>query len=83
MKDETSIALLKKDIQEVKKDISELKSSIDKSFLELKKNIDEVKSCYVRNERFNPIEKGFYALIGTVALTVLGALLATVVRAGL
>ena len=83
MKDETSIALLKKDIKEIKNDISDLKTSIDKSFLELKKNIDEIKSCYVRNERFGPVEKGFYALVGTVALTVLGALLATVVKAKL
>lgn len=83
MKQETAIELLKKDVKEIKEDIADLKSSFEKSFNDLKKNIDEMKSCYVRQERFQPIEKGFYAMLGTIALTVLGALLASVVRAKL
>lgn len=83
MKQETAIELLKKDVKDIKSDIADLKTSFDRSFLDLKKNIDEMKGCYVRTERFNPIEKGFYAMVGTIALTVLGALLASVVRANL
>ena len=81
MKQEVTIELLKKDVKEIKNDIADLKSTFDKSFNDLKKNIDEMKTCYVRVERFNPIEKGFYTMVGTVLLTVLGALLAVVVRA--
>jgi hypothetical protein len=81
MKQETTIELLKKDVKEIKSDIADLKASFNRSFDDLKKNIDELKTCFVRNERFLPIEKGFYAMIGTIALTVLGALLTVVVRA--
>lgn len=83
MKQETTIELLKKDIKDIKSDIADLKISFNRSFDDLKKNIDEMKDCYVRTERFMPIEKGFYVMVGTIALTVLGALLASVVRANL
>lgn len=82
MKAETDIALLKKDVKEIKEDINEIRKSLDKSFVELKKNLDDMKTCYVRVERFTPIEKGFYGLITTIVLAVITALLATVVRAG-
>lgn len=81
MKQETAIELLKKDVKEIKNDIADLKTSFEKSFNDLKKNIDEMKSCYVRQERFQPIEKGFYAVVTLICLTVFGALLAVVVRA--
>lgn len=83
MKQEVTIELLKKDVKEIKNDIADLKKSFEASFLDLKKNIDEMKNCYVRTERYLPVERGFYAMIGTIALTVLGAVLATVVRANL
>jgi len=83
MKQETEIALLKKDIKNINEKIDNLTISVNNSFDELKKNIDEMKNCYVRTERFMPIEKGFYVMVGTIALTVLGALLASVVRANL
>lgn len=80
MKQETSIQLLKKDIKEIRSDIQDLKESMDKSFLELKKNIEEVKSCYVRNERFNPIEKGVYVILSSIVLSLLGAFLSGVMK---
>ncbi len=83
MKQEVTIELLKKDVKEIKNDIADLKSTFEKSFVELKKNIDDMKNCYVRTERYLPVERGFYAMIGTIALTVLGALLASVVRSNL
>jgi len=83
MKQEVTIELLKKDVKEIKNDIADLKSTFEKSFVELKKNLDDMKSCYVRKEEFSPVKNGFYAMVGTIALTVLGALLASVVRANL
>lgn len=67
----------KTDIALIKKDIKYIISAID----DLKKNIDDMKNCYVTKESFMPVRNGFFATIGTICLTVLGALLAVVVRA--
>lgn len=41
---------------------------------------DEIRSCYVSNDRFNPVEKLVYGMTGVILLAVFGALVALVVN---
>lgn len=40
---------------------------------------NEIRGCYVSNDRFMPVEKLVYGMVGVILLAVVGALVALVV----
>lgn len=64
--DETSIALIAKDIEYIKTDVKDIK--------------DKLESHYVTTEEFDPIKKIVYGIVALVLTGVVGALLALVIR---
>jgi archaellum component FlaC len=55
-----------KDIEQIKKDIGEIKALINNN--------------YVRREEFNPVQKVVYGLVSIILMTVIGAMIALVLR---
>lgn len=47
---------------------------------EVRDEIKEIKKAYVTIERFSPVEKAVYAIIGAFGLAVLGAIATLVIR---
>jgi len=41
---------------------------------------NEIRGCYVSNDRFMPVEKLVYGLVGIILLAVVGALVALVIN---
>ena len=61
-----TLATLKTDLEYIKRDISEIKSSL--------------RADYVTREEFSPIKSIVYGLVGIVLTSVIGALVALVIR---
>jgi len=60
------LAVMAENIEQIKSDISEIK--------------EQLKSCYVTKIEFDPIKKIVYGMVGSVLLTVLGAVLVYAIR---
>lgn len=61
-----TLATLKTDLEYIKRDISEIKSTL--------------RADYVTREEFSPIKSIVYGLVGIVLTSVIGALVALVIR---
>lgn len=70
MKQETDIALIKQDIKYIKESLNEITTKFH-----------EMESCYVTIKEFTPVKMVCYGLVSTALLTLLGAILTTVIRA--
>jgi 5-bromo-4-chloroindolyl phosphate hydrolysis protein len=70
MKTDTDIALIKQDIKYIKE-----------SLMEITTQFEEMKKCYVTIEAFTPVKMIAYGLVSTVLITIVGAILTTVIKA--
>ena len=61
----------------------QIMKSLDDFRKENREDHQQIKDKYVTKDRFLPIEKIVYGGVGLILLTVVGALIATVVRAAI
>lgn len=47
---------------------------------EMNDRFDKIETCYVRNDRFNPVERLVYGMVGVILLAVVGAMVALVIN---
>lgn len=47
---------------------------------EMNDRFDKIESCYVRNDRFNPVERLVYGMVGIILLAFVGAMVALVIN---
>lgn len=70
MKQETDIALIKQDIKYIKESLADITDKF--------KSMEE---CYVTMKEFTPVKMICYGLVSSVLITILGAILTTVIKA--
>jgi len=74
------IELIKKDIDYIRKSVTTNENNIREGFKEINDKFDHLSDMYVTRSEFLPVKLVVYGIVSSVGLSVVGAILALIVK---